>query len=146
MYHQVIYFEQFLLFLASSYGFGKTQTLALRYPNIIFSVQWFSILTMSPFLAFCHFLRTSLLRWVSATKKSFIVHKKSIFWPCLWPTQSFPCRIDSVRRTNFNEMAINAKKEDIVKIENHCTKKIRLGYLPCFSFIFRNELSGHDHF
>ena len=26
-------------------------------------------------------------------------------------------------------MAINAIKEDIVKIENHCTKKIRLGYL-----------------
>ena len=25
-------------------------------------------------------------------------------------------------------MAINAKKEDIVQIENHCTKKIRLGY------------------
>ena len=25
-------------------------------------------------------------------------------------------------------MAINAIKEDIVKIENQCTKKIRLGY------------------
>ena len=29
-------------------------------------------------------------------------------------------------------MAINAKKEDIVKIENHYTKKIRLGYLQYF--------------
>ena len=26
-------------------------------------------------------------------------------------------------------MAINAKKEDIVKIENHCNKKIRMRYL-----------------
>ena len=26
-------------------------------------------------------------------------------------------------------MAKNAKKDDMVKIENHCTKKIRLGYL-----------------
>ena len=30
-------------------------------------------------------------------------------------------------------MAINAKKEDIVKIENHCTKNIRLGYLQRLS-------------
>ena len=26
-------------------------------------------------------------------------------------------------------MEVNAKKEDTVKIENHCTMKIRLGYL-----------------
>ena len=26
-------------------------------------------------------------------------------------------------------MAINAKKEDVVKIENHCIKKNRLGFL-----------------
>ena len=41
----------------------------------------------------------------------------------------FTFHTDSVRRKNFNEMAINARKEDIVKIENHCTKKIKLGYL-----------------
>ena len=35
-------------------------------------------------------------------------------------------RTDSVQRTNFNKMAITAKKEDEVKIQNHCTKKIRM--------------------
>ena len=34
-----------------------------------------------------------------------------------------------MQQKNFNEIAINAKKEDIAKIENYCTKKIRLGYL-----------------
>ena len=33
--------------------------------------------------------------------------------------------------TSSKELAKNAKKGDMVKIENHCTKKIRLGYLPC---------------
>ena len=55
--------------------------------------------------------------------------KKGICWPFLWPTHWFLCRTDSGRGTNFNEMVINAKKEHLVKIENHCTKKIRLRYL-----------------
>ena len=43
--------------------------------------------------------------------------------------QLFLCHTDSVRQTSYKEMAKNAKKEDMVKVENHCTKKIRLGYL-----------------
>ena len=38
-------------------------------------------------------------------------------------------------------MAKNAKKEDMVKIENHCTKKIRLGYLA-ISFNKQGLLEG----
>ena len=41
----------------------------------------------------------------------------------------FVCRTESVRQTSSNEMAKNAKKEYMVKIENHFTKKISLGYL-----------------
>ena len=44
-----------------------------------------------------------------------------------------------MQQTNFNEIAINAKKEDIVKIENHCTKKIRMGYLFCITFVFQKQ-------
>ena len=37
-------------------------------------------------------------------------------------------------------MAINANKEDIVKIENHITKKIRLGYLKrCYQSLVSME-------
>jgi hypothetical protein len=36
-------------------------------------------------------------------------------------------------------MAINVKKEDIVQIENHCTKKIRLGYLQSLSTWMKPE-------
>ena len=55
------------------------------------------------------------------TKRVFL-----LFW---WPNQRFLCCTDSVQRTNFNKMTINDKKEDIVKIEIDCTKKISLGYL-----------------
>ena len=34
-----------------------------------------------------------------------------------------------MQRTNLKEMEKNAKKRNMVKIENHCTKKIRLGHL-----------------
>ena len=34
-----------------------------------------------------------------------------------------------MQQTSSKEMAKNAKKGDVVKIENHCNKKIRLGYL-----------------
>ena len=47
----------------------------------------------------------------------------------LWPTQCFLCCTDSVRRTNFNEIAINAKKEDIVRI------RIRIIYFENSQFI-----------
>ena len=43
--------------------------------------------------------------------------------------QWFFCRKDSVQQTGFKEMAKNAKKADMVKIENPCNKKIRLGFL-----------------
>ena len=78
---------------------------------------------------FCHFFRPSLLHWVSAKKEPLVGHKKGVFWPFLWPSQWFFCGTDSVQRTNFNEMPINAKKENIVKIEIHCTKKNSMGYL-----------------
>ena len=48
--------------------------------------------------------------------------------------QWFLCCTDSVRRTSSKEMAKNAKKGDIVKIENHCNKKIRLVYLKWYSY------------
>ena len=34
-----------------------------------------------------------------------------------------------MQRTSSKEMAKNAEKEDMVKIENHCNKKIRFVYL-----------------
>ena len=79
----------------------------------------------------CHFLRTCSLHWVSATQESLSWSQKrsknTLFVTRRW----FLCRTDSVRRTSSKEKAKNAKKRDMVKIENHCTKKIRLGYLPC---------------
>ena len=41
--------------------------------------------------------------------------------------QWFLCRNESVQQTSFKEMVKNAKKGDMVNIENDSTKKIRLG-------------------
>ena len=60
-------------------------------------------------------------------------HKNGPKTTLLWQHQGFLCRTGSVQHTNSNKKAINAKKEDIFKIENHCIKKIKLGYLECYS-------------
>ena len=90
------------------------------------------------FGVFCHFLKIISSHWISATKESSVCYKKGVFFLLfLWPNQCFLCRTDSVRQTNFNEMAINAKKEDIVRIENHCSKKMSL-IVDCLKFcLFR---------
>ena len=44
------------------------------------------------------------------------------------------CRTDSVQPTSSKEITKNANKGDMVKIENHCTKKIRLGDLNTNNF------------
>ena len=83
------------------------------------------MLTMSPFLEFFAILLelvqcTELVRqrnhWL-VTKREFLT---------VFETNSMIPMSDW--QTNINKMTIKAKK-DIVKIENHCTKKIRLGYL-----------------
>ena len=75
------------------------------------STVFFNFDHVSFFGIFCHFLKISLLHWVSATKESPVCHKKVFFLLFLWPTQCFLCRTDSVQQTNFNEIAINAKKK-----------------------------------
>ena len=55
----------------------------------------------------------------------------------------FLCRTDSVGQTSSEEMAKNKQKGDMVKLKNHCTKKIRLGHLEnrffCLFFWQQNE-------
>ena len=84
----------------------------------------FNVDNVSFFWNFCHFIRTGSMYWVSATKEQLVGHKKGVF------DRSWDQLNDSyVALTNKHQkMAIKAKK-DIVKMENHCTKKIRLGYL-----------------
>ena len=55
------------------------------------------------------------------TKESLVGHKKGFFL-CDKFNVSFVA-LTQCKKTNINEMEINAK------IENHCSKKIRLGYL-----------------
>ena len=100
-----------------------------RYPNLNVLVKWFSILTMSLFGIFWHFLRTCLLHWLSATKESLVGHKNVFLKPFLWPTQCFFCRTDSVQRTNELMKWQYMSRKEIVQIENKCTKTVRLGYL-----------------
>ena len=99
------------------------------YPNLIFLVQWFSNFTMSSFFIYCYFIEICLLHWVSVTKEILSWSQKTVKNTLFVTNQFFLCHTDSVRQTSYKEMAKNAKKEDMVKIENRCTKKIRLGYL-----------------
>ena len=104
----------------------------LRYPNLIFLLQWFSILTMSSFLEFIAISLKFVCRTESVQqRKHWVGHKNGQKTTFFLTKQWFLCCTDSVRQTSSKEMAKNAKKGDMVKIENHCTKKIRLGYLNC---------------
>ena len=78
---------------------------------------------------YCHFVEICLLHWVSATKESMSMSQKRSKNTFFVTNQQLLCRTDSVRRTSSKEIAKNAKKGDMVKIENHCIKKIRFGYL-----------------
>ena len=65
----------------------KPDNLQWRYPNIIFLVQWFSILTLSSFLAFI----AISLKFVFCTEsvrhmKHSVGHKSGKKTPFLWPT------------------------------------------------------------
>ena len=80
---------------------------------------------------YCHFIDIGSSHWVSATKETFSWSQKRSKTPFLWPT------IDSlVALTQCDELVLRKwqkmpKKRNMVKIENHCTKKIRLRYLSC---------------
>ena len=121
------------------------QKYELRYPNLILLVQWFSIVTMSSFWHLLPFHR-NLFVVLSQCEKGNIElvksgKKKNLFVTNRW----FFCRTDSVQQTSSKETAKNAKKGDMIKIENHCTKKSRLGYFNCvyyFSLVQLNQI-GH---
>ena len=119
----------------------KTQK--LRYPNLILSVQWFSILTMPTFWHFLPFYWNLFVALSQCDEGIIGWQQKWCILTLFVANQWFLCRTDSVQQTNFNKMAKNAKKEDMVKIENHCAKKIRLGYLE---FSLWPELSSPARF
>ena len=66
---------------------------------------------------------------LSQCDKGFIgwSQKKIILYSFLWQTQWLLCRTDSVWWTYFNKIAINSKKEEIIKKINHCSKKNKIG-------------------
>ena len=62
----------------------------------------------------------------SVQQRNQLICQTIFLKPVLWLTECFLCCTDSVRQTNFNEMAINAKKEeDIVTV----LKQLDLGPL-----------------
>ena len=66
-------FYQFLLYSNFQY-----------WPCLFFGIFW-------------RYIRTRLLHWLSATKKSLVGRKKFFFKPFLWPTQSFFCHTHSLQ-------------------------------------------------
>ena len=77
----------------------------------------------------CHFIKICLSHWVSATEETLSRSQKRSENTLFVTNLRFLYRTDSVRQTSFKEMAKNTKKGDVVKIEIHSTKKIRLGYI-----------------
>ena len=107
-----------------------TKVFVERYRILIFLLQWFLILTNSSFLAFIAISLNIFLCTDSVQERNhWVGHKKGKKIPFFVTNQWFLCRTDSVQRISSKEMAKNAEKGDMVKIKNHGTKKIRLGYL-----------------
>ena len=82
---------------------------------------------MFPFLAFFAISLELVVRTESVRQRNHWFVTKRVFFDNFVTKSmfSFSQFFDSVRRTNFNEMAINAtQKKDKVQNENHCTKKI----------------------
>ena len=79
---------------------------------------------------YCHLIENCVSHSVTATKETLSWSQKRSKSTLFVTNQSFLCRTDSVRQTSSKKMAkIIFLKGDMVKIENHCSKKIRLGYL-----------------
>ena len=78
---------------------------------------------------YCLFIDVCSLHWDSATKETLSWSQKRSKNTFFVSNQWFLCCTDSVQQTSSMEMSKNAKKGTMAKIENHCTKKIRLGYL-----------------
>ena len=92
--------------------FMKKREKLKMYPILIFLVQWFSILTMSSFLAFIAISLKFVCRTESMRQRShWVGHKNGQKTPFLWQTDDSFVALTQCDKQCSKERATNAKKK-----------------------------------